>query len=315
MRTPNGDSRVTFSFDSSCWLFIYHFGVAKWIQDHVKVTVKDFAFSGSSGGALVAATLACQFDAEEVKNMALADFHLCRRNPLYMFRIGEKILDHYLRDTTLFKRCSGHLRVLLTKVHNRPPLLGAEVASQFRSWRDLFLCLRASMHVPLAGGILPYPVPGRGWFYDGLVWAAFFVPWRAFDEDDVIVRVSACSFPNAQIGPRVPLPFWWLIMPPSAAALHGLFWLGYKDAQEYFSDETHRPAGCCDRRNNGRPVPMQVQAVRKHLRTDPQDRFDEHAARLVSDLQASTLLHWKVGAWIMVVICSLSCLVALLVVL
>mmetsp|Transcript_59367 Transcript_59367/g.173648 ORF Transcript_59367/g.173648 Transcript_59367/m.173648 type:complete len:711 (-) Transcript_59367:66-2198(-) len=312
-RKPD-DSRLTFSFDSSCWLFIYHFGVAKWVQDHVNVTVKDFAFSGSSGGALVAATLACQLPADEVKNLALQDFHLCQRNPLHMFRIGEQVLDHYLRDTNLFTRCSGHLRVLLTKVSSTPPLLGAEVASQFRSWRDLFSCLRASMHVPMAAGILPYPIPGRGWFYDGLVWAALFVPWRAFDDDDVIVRVSAVSFPNAQIGPRWPLPFWWLIMPPSAAALHGLFWMGYRDAHRYFMEDTSSPVGCCDRRNQKRSVPGQIEALRKHLRQDPKNSFDEHAARLLADVQASAAMHWKIGFIAMAVASTLSLLAAIVMV-
>mmetsp|Transcript_54769 Transcript_54769/g.102666 ORF Transcript_54769/g.102666 Transcript_54769/m.102666 type:complete len:714 (-) Transcript_54769:166-2307(-) len=311
-RKHTEDTRLTFSFDSSCWLFIYHFGVAKWMQDNVNVTVEDFAFSGSSGGALVAATLACPIDAEEVKDLTVKGFAKCKTNPFYMFRLGEEVLDHYLRDTRLHVRCSGHLRVLLTKVAPTPPLLGAEVASTFSSWQDLFSCLRASMHVPFAAGVLPYPIPGRGWFFDGLVWAALFVPWRAFADDDVIVRVSACSFPNAQIGPRVPFPPWWLIFPPSMAALDAMYWMGYRDAQEYFLEDTPHLRCSCERRKNEKAVPRQVQELRKHLRTDPHNRFDEEAARKLADLQASVAWHWKVGFCVLAAVSTLVPLVVVL---
>jgi len=304
--TPE-DSRLTFSFDSSCWLFIYHFGVAKWLQDHVRVTPADF--SGSSGGALVAAVLACDLDPEDAKNLALADFRRCQRNPFHMFRVGEHVLDHYLRDTTLHERCSGHLRVLLTKVSSSPPLLQAEVASVFKSWHELFSCLRASMHVPLAAGILPYPIAGRGWYFDGLVWAALFVPWRAFSEDDVIVRVSACGFPNAQIGPRVPFPVWWLIVPPSAEVLHAMFWMGYRDAGRYFSQAGRRVGGCCDRRSNCK-APRQVEALMEHLRPDPVSRLDERAERLIATLEATAAWHWRVALMVaMGVLCPVLALV------
>jgi len=318
------DSRLTFSFDSSAWLFIYHFGVAQWVQDHVDVTQKDFAFSGSSGGALVAATLACPLDAMAVKDMTLSHFPSCQKNPLLMFHVGEITLDHFLRDTTFHEHCTDHLRVLLTKVSRTPPLLSAEVACKFSTWQELFCCLRGSMHVPLAGGILPYPVPGRGWYYDGLIWASLFVPWRTFDENDEVVRVSACGFPGAQIGPSTPFPIWWLMMPPSAEVLHGMFWMGYRDAQEYFSDESQASAVSisdqqrgrmgCERRSGSAGPPAQVIALRKHLRKNPVDRFDDDVARLVRDLEATAARHWYcffVGLFVLVASWTvLSCMMS-----
>jgi len=286
------DSRLTFSFDSSCWLFIYHFGVAKWIQDHVNVRAEDLAFSGSSGGALVGAALACKFEAEEVKDRILSNFPSCKRNPLRMFRVGEEILDHYLRDNIdAAGCCSGVLRILLTKVSKRPPLLQAEVASKFDSWRDVFSCLRASMHVPLADGILPYPVPGRGWYYDGLVWASLFVPWRAFDDADAVVRVSACGFPGAQIRPRIPFPIWWLIMPPSEDVLNGMFWMGYRDTQEYFSGRVG-VSGCCSRRSS-KKLPPQIKALQDQLSSEPRDSISQEAVQLIADLHATAVKHWQ----------------------
>ena len=57
-------SRLTFSFDSSGWLYVYHLGVAHYLQRHVlpHLEAERVAFSGSSGGALVAAALAGGID-------------------------------------------------------------------------------------------------------------------------------------------------------------------------------------------------------------------------------------------------------------
>ena len=61
--------RLTFSFDSSGWLYVYHLGAAHFLQQHVlpHLDAEQTAFSGSSGGALVAAALCTGVDVEEVK--------------------------------------------------------------------------------------------------------------------------------------------------------------------------------------------------------------------------------------------------------
>lgn len=285
------EKRLTFSFDSSCWLFLYHFGVAKWIEDNIEVKAQHFAFSGSSGGALVAASCAAGFNMTDVKESILSHFHKCQRNPLLMFHVGELVLDKFLRDTDAHVRCTGVCRVLLTKVSPWPPIFKAEVASNFKSWEELFSCLRGSMHVPIAGGILPYPVPGRGWYYDGLIWASLFVPWRAFEENDELVKVSACGFPGAHIRPRFPFPLWWLIMPPSREALEGLFWLGYKDTQDFF--EGQMKLTCAKRQDSAHP-PQQAEALFKHRRSNPVNSFDERAQQLCSQVIATGVMHWQI---------------------
>ena len=48
--------RLTFSFDSSGWLYVYHLGAAHYIQTQLMPNLPEdeLSFSGSSGGALVA---------------------------------------------------------------------------------------------------------------------------------------------------------------------------------------------------------------------------------------------------------------------
>ena len=86
--------------------------------------------------------------------------------------------------------------------------------------------MRGSCHVPIVGGWLPYRVgpeeTGEGgsgggsggkthWYYDGLAWLTFLVPWRTFSQRSQVIKVSALSAPNADVCPRYPycpLPVW-----------------------------------------------------------------------------------------------------------
>lgn len=63
--------RLTFSFDSSGWLYMYHLGVAQYLQRHLLpyLSPDDVAFSGSSGGALVAASLCTEVNIEVRRNI------------------------------------------------------------------------------------------------------------------------------------------------------------------------------------------------------------------------------------------------------
>ena len=161
-------------------------------------------FSGSSGGALVAAALA-----SGVRVAALAEFVLgcrdeCRAAPSRMLPCVERALDALL-PADAHERCSGRLRVLLTRVvASNPPLFCAgEVASDFDSREHLWQLaretraslspalarasprasevlptpsslargtqLRASCHMPIVAGARPYRVRGAAYF-DGLFW-------------------------------------------------------------------------------------------------------------------------------------------------
>lgn len=114
-------------------------------------------------------------------------------------------------------------------------------------------------------------------YYDGLLWGSMFVQWRGFNPSDHVVRVSAMSAPHADIGPGKLLPLWWLLFPPSADVLRGVFWSGYLDAMTYFdkNQTVMRRSGvlCCARLKASRAA--QEQSGGKG-RGD--DRRNEHVA-------------------------------------
>lgn len=133
-----------------------------------------------------------------------------------------------------YKQATGRLRILVTRVVRHPPFFLGDVMSNFRSQRQLRQQLRASCHMPFFGGVLPYEVDGR-WYYDGLFWASFLVPWRVPTPGDHVLKVSAIGNPTAHIRPP-PLPVWWSVLPPAQSTLRALYDRGYQDAHRAFRD-------------------------------------------------------------------------------
>jgi len=232
--------RIVFSFDSSGWLYIYHFGVALYIQQHIVpgCIQSSLAFSGASGGSLVAACLAGDVPIRPMADYVLSKRDVCAANPFRMLREAERALELFLEPHHHIQ-CSDRLRVLLTKVSWRqPPFIMGEVKSTFSDTQNLRQVLRASCHIPLLGGAGPYKIEGSGYYYDGFFWSANFgfVPWRAFTNQDTVVKVSSISGPGASIKPEVPFPPWFALFPPRTELLQGMLATGYLDAQKFFSN-------------------------------------------------------------------------------
>ena len=117
------------------------------------------------------------------------------------------------------------------------PWPSAEVCSAFESREHLWQLLRASCHMPLVGGVLPYGVRGSLYF-DGLFWSQTlaFVQWRGFLDGDEVVKVSPLSLLGCEIKPRrLLIPPWWGVLPPPKPVLDGMMAQGYADAEEFFA--------------------------------------------------------------------------------
>eukprot|EP00434_Breviolum_minutum_P009508 symbB.v1.2.008371.t1/scaffold521.1/size192847/3 len=201
--SPRTTPRVVFSFDSCGWLFVYHFGVGAWLSGHLGLErqgdeiPQEVAFSGSSGGSLIACVLACGQKVRDVFDFIVEQQPLCRRNPTEMFPAVERALRHFQFEGA-YRRANGRMRVLLTRITRTPPFVQGEVIDQFVDNETTIQALCASCHVPLFAGLLPRQISGR-YYYDGLVWPdRLLVPWRGAPGDHVI-RISACAHPLADL--------------------------------------------------------------------------------------------------------------------
>eukprot|EP00299_Pterocystis_sp_00344_P009922 c4322_g1_i1.p1 GENE.c4322_g1_i1~~c4322_g1_i1.p1 ORF type:complete len:463 (+),score=102.20 c4322_g1_i1:598-1986(+) len=237
MSSPSPTSpRLIFSFDSSGWGYVYHFGVAKYISDHVvpRYPSSKIAFSGSSGGALVAAVMCSRLDIPEIVSHVLSCQPQCRYNPWNMFPCAERAMERYI-PYDAHSQCSGKLRVLLTRISGKYPFVMGEVKSEFKNREDLLIALRGSCHIPFIGGVGPY----KGRYFDGFFWMSMFVPWRHYNEGDCVIKSSAIGNLTAHIRPSYPIPWWWFIFPPEIPVLQGMYEQGYADASKFFSCWTH----------------------------------------------------------------------------
>eukprot|EP00747_Dinoflagellata_sp_TGD_P072377 gnl/TRDRNA2_/TRDRNA2_157451_c0_seq1.p1 gnl/TRDRNA2_/TRDRNA2_157451_c0~~gnl/TRDRNA2_/TRDRNA2_157451_c0_seq1.p1 ORF type:complete len:743 (+),score=88.25 gnl/TRDRNA2_/TRDRNA2_157451_c0_seq1:26-2230(+) len=261
--------RLTFCFDSSGWLYIYHWGVAMWLQEHLlpegintelantDLYPKGLAFSGASGGSLAAGVLAMGLSVRDVFEVVLSQWNSCRLNPFKMLPAAEAAMRHFF-PANGYLSMSGRVRVLLTRIMLRPPFVTAEVVDQFHDYDDVFHTLRASCHVP-GLFICPYRHKGRS-YYDGMMWSSMMVPWYCAS-DSLVVKVAAARVSNFCTGVKWPFddisppwtPIWWGILPPNPKVLRGLFWQAYWDAACWFSTPPN-DSDCCKCRRNT-PVP------------------------------------------------------------
>ena len=151
--------KTTFSFDSSGWMYVYHLGAAQYLQQHVLPRLPEdrCAFSGSSGGALVACSLCCGVDVEELTRFVIACQPECEFNPWRMLPCAQEAIDIFLPEGSHIAACN-RLRVLVTRIELKlgRSLIRPQAVSAFASHEELGQTLRASCHIPLLGGILPF---------------------------------------------------------------------------------------------------------------------------------------------------------------
>lgn len=235
-------ARVVFSFDSSGWLMFYHFGVSLYIKEVFlpRMRAGTVAYSGASGGACIAAGLASKIDMVALKNKIREGRERVFPCLWMILTLAEEALQQFVIPGSA-ELASNDCRIICTKVSIVPPFIMGEVVDDFHDRDHMINVLRASCHMPVLGGILPYVVNGS-YYLDGLWWPSEqLVPWRSFRADDFVIRVSVWGFPKSCISSSVMLPPWWGLIPPSHEALEGLCAQGFRDAENFFQVLGHSP--------------------------------------------------------------------------
>ncbi|KAG5468336.1 hypothetical protein LSCM1_02316 [Leishmania martiniquensis] len=238
---------ITVSFSCGGWFQMYFFGVAyalvdsgvlqRWYTEGKRVR-----FTGVSAGALAATCLASgQYDMLAVKQFASAAAEDYRSSMFHWFRVKKYLtaaIDNFgasLRaiDTDTRMRqvlSSGSLEIGVTVL----PSFKSRLISCFSTYAAIRETLLASCClVPLVG--LPFKMESTGeWCADGGI--SNFTP--RMDEEGTI-SISAMYFQDASVRPRVFVPSWWALRPPSTEKYNNLFWMGYNDMIDYLVSAGH----------------------------------------------------------------------------
>ena len=98
-------------------MYVYHFGAALYIQKHILPLLpkERVAFSGSSGGSLVACALCCGIDIEDLTRFVIGCQPECEWNPWRMLPCADEAIAKFLPPEA-HKMARGRLRVLVTRI-------------------------------------------------------------------------------------------------------------------------------------------------------------------------------------------------------
>lgn len=222
---PQAAAPESFSFACAGWLMVYHFGVAKALQQ--LGLERRARVIGSSAGALAATALALRCDFDAIRDHILA--HVVPRAHASLdgpFRVRE-----YLRGTLA---ATGELHRFaalnskepqtpgrLTVVYSSLSAWASRRVTHFTSQEHLERSLLASCCAPPIAG-MPFRL-GDEWVMDGGVFD--FQPVY----DATTVTVSPLYWTGADIKPSRYVPMWWALFPPGARDVEWLFDLGYED--------------------------------------------------------------------------------------
>lgn len=253
---------MIFSFSGCGWLFPFHFGVAKYIQDYmvstqhsstdepfVKATdilhdLQDHtaenphaastshAFAGVSGGATVAAALAYHIPIEEIFEEAI------KKYDTGLFRMCDavmEVLDVMFKKTNVNKLKSHVLYVQVSPATSliRPR---AHLITHFPSKAYCKHVIRASSHIPILGGLLPYHVKGVGLCYDGGLAGMFPTFPDKISRKHHIIKVDATGWiPNSDLHLGFKVPYMWCFLPRPPHIMRLIYRLGFLKAEQFFN--------------------------------------------------------------------------------
>uniref|UniRef100_A0A061RQ66 Patatin n=1 Tax=Tetraselmis sp. GSL018 TaxID=582737 RepID=A0A061RQ66_9CHLO len=170
--------RPVWTFSSSGWLFLYHFGVIKCLKDldlHRQVYT-----IGSSGGSCAGAFLHMDTDIDEVVRFVLSCALEARSSFSGLFQL-KRYLKNAIRKfgtAELPNKLEGNYEISVSQL----PWLRNRRITKWRDMEDVEQSILASScAVPLAG--LPVNVPGLGYCIDGMFSDSQLIkvsPWKPF---------------------------------------------------------------------------------------------------------------------------------------
>jgi predicted acylesterase/phospholipase RssA len=155
-------------------MYPFEFGAAKFVSEHFDTASGLMRFGGCSAGAAAAAGLALGWDIDLFFENTLQIYEPCKYVPFGMCggvkRVVEGMSASGGGDAAWRERGSGRLAVGVSAVRMTGCswALEPEQVSEFRDAAHAVEIIRASCHLPLIGGVLPYRVAGHAHgFYDG----------------------------------------------------------------------------------------------------------------------------------------------------
>ena len=225
---------VTISMEAGGWLVCFHIGVARFLCEHVDLENPRLRFAGSSCGSFIAAALCLNVSPDVMLARMVGLHEAVHHKPFDMCAMAERVLEETMpqtSDESWRTRTNDRLAVSVSTLTWKG--LYGIVVTTYRGREHALRIFRASYHLPVLGGILPY---------DGCYDGGLTIPVPRFGDEDVVVEVLPRALPdmrNAVIGSGVTsIPPTWSYLPPDTSKLLLLDRLGYLQAAKLFMQRT-----------------------------------------------------------------------------
>lgn len=214
-------------FNGGGWLFPFYFGVGKHLQEQFDVHSHNVRFMGVSAGSIVSSLIMYNTNFTNVLEDVLAHHNSMKYNPFLIKTYLVKILEKYIPENNIHI-INGKLGIGVSK----PDIFNLRwIAKVITHFKDRYKCIdaiRASCHIPIISGILPFYLDGCG-YYDGEL---------SYKKDCNCIEVGLSS--DATINPGIKLPRFWKYYPADPYISRLLFNLGYLRSKEFFKKASLR---------------------------------------------------------------------------
>ena len=219
---------LSVKFNGGGWLFPFYFGVGKHLQEHLDVQSNNIRFMGVSAGSVVATMIIYNTNLHNVLEDVLSHYHPMKYNPFLIKTYLLKTLEKYIPEQDVNK-VHGRLEIGVSKLDIYQMRWLPKVISTFPDRYTCIEAIRASCHIPIISGILPYYIDGCG-YYDGEL--SYKTECNCIE---VGIKPEATT-----INPGIKLPEVWKYYPVDPYISRLLFKLGYLRSKEFFKTATLR---------------------------------------------------------------------------
>ncbi|TPX33257.1 hypothetical protein SmJEL517_g03884 [Synchytrium microbalum] len=234
--TNETSPQLSFSFSGCAWLLLYHAGVGQALNERFKPEVfEKIEFQGCSSGSLVAAALTLNTDMQRMIDLMISVASEHAKRFLGPVGIMSQSIEVGMRreledDETVSTKLGRRLTVSLTTF----PGFENEMKNHFTGRDDLINTIMASSYFPIywETPIAMTPVTSNNTTASGS--KTIYIDGGFTDNLPYMSKTTITVSPHpgeANICPRQPFPFLWILFPPSdEATLRGIVEQGRLDA-------------------------------------------------------------------------------------
>ena len=210
------------SFKGAGFLMTYYWGVCKVLQS--RFNFNNTTFHGVSAGTLACMILCFDIDAEKVYDFMRKYDNITIRSGYDLY---SDTLNKFIPDDKEWKVHGHKLNYYASRCCNK--ILKLEKFTNINNKKDALNIILASSHLPIVCGYKPIKYKDK-YYYDGSLVGNTSI------ENSFSVSISKDY--QSDIVPSIPIPYTWIVSPPSKDVLEQFYYLGINDTQSYFNERS-----------------------------------------------------------------------------